>query len=320
MDYLQKLGMLALASRLRRLTDRLYHSGERLYEMAGLDFHPRWFMIVSRLNDADGEALPITTIADDLGVTHPGIINLVRDMESKGIVTSVKDKNDARKRGIRLTSKGKKLVSELDPVWSAFTAATQELFEELDCDLITVINRMETLLNKEDFSRRVMRLLENAETAEIITYEPELAKHFRTLNEEWLTEYFSIEEYDRKQLENPGSQIIDPGGQIFFARVGDCIVGTVALIQIPGQRFELAKMAVTKEFRGRGIGDSLIGATIEYARNHHMKQVVLHTHPIHREAIHLYRKHGFEVKHADIPSTNTVERSKDGFSMVLNVT
>ena len=319
MDYLQKLGMLAFASRLRRLSERLYHSGELIYESAGLDFHPRWFMIVSRLNDAGGEALPITTIAEDLGVTHPAIINLVRDMENRGIVTSVKDKTDARKRGIRLTTKGKRLVSELEPVWRAFIVATQELFEELDCDLITIIDRIETTLRKEDFAHRVMRHMEGVSAVEIIFYESELAQHFRALNEEWLTEYFNIEEYDRIQLENPDSQIIDPGGQIFFARMGNRIVGTVALIKIPGQRFELAKMAVTKEYRGRSIGENLLREAIEYAKTCHMKQVVLHTHPIHREAIHLYRKYGFEVKHADIPSTNSVERAKDGFSMVLNL-
>ena len=41
MDILQQLGMLALASRFKRLTERLYKSGEQVYAALGIDFQPR---------------------------------------------------------------------------------------------------------------------------------------------------------------------------------------------------------------------------------------------------------------------------------------
>ncbi len=61
-------------------------------------------------------------------------------------------------------------------------------------------------------------------------------------------------------------KIIEPGGQIFFAVVDEKAVGTVALIPMADNAFELAKMAVVPEFRGRGIGDLLMDACIEFPR------------------------------------------------------
>ncbi len=319
MDFLQQLGTLALASRLKRLTDRLYRSGEQIYTALGVDFQPRWFMVVARLREAGDQALPITVIARDLGVTHPGIIKLIREMEKKGLVTSVQDQADARKRGVLLTAKGKRLVSELEPIWAAFETVTSELFEELDCDLITLINRFEILLADSSLASRVLTKIQARGAVEIIDYHPDLAKHFRCLNEEWLKEEFRIEAHDRKQLDNPEAEILDPGGEILFARKGDHIIGTVALVRLSHQRFELAKMAVAKEFRGKGIGSNLVRAAIDRARERGATSLVLQTHSKHRAAAYLYREHGFEVKRVGIPSASHVERARNGFSMVLNL-
>ena len=40
---------------------------------------------------------------------------------------------------------------------------------------------------------------------------------FRALNEEWISNYFVMEEADYKALDNPQEYILDKGGQIFVA-------------------------------------------------------------------------------------------------------
>ena len=40
---------------------------------------------------------------------------------------------------------------------------------------------------------------------------------FKTLNLEWIEEFFVVEEEDLKILSNPKSYVIDKGGEIFFA-------------------------------------------------------------------------------------------------------
>ena len=56
------------------------------------------------------------------------------------------------------------------------------------------------------------------------------ATAFRTLNEEWITRYFTLEKKDRETLGDPENKILGKGGQIFLAYLGDQAVGCVALI------------------------------------------------------------------------------------------
>ncbi len=100
----------------------------------------------------------------------------------------------------------------------------------------------------------------------IVEFEERYAKEFADLNYEWIEKAYTIEQHDREILDNPVTEIIAKGGQIFFAMVGDRAAGTVALIQMEGSGFELAKMAVSPEFRGRGLSKLLMEACIEYSR------------------------------------------------------
>jgi DNA-binding MarR family transcriptional regulator len=165
MDFLRNLGPLAMASRLKRLTDRLYRSGERIYADQGAAFEPRWFTIVARLAAAQ-DAVPITTISRDLGVSHPAVIKLVRELENAGLVCSNSDPADGRRRLIRLTAGGDRLVADVRPIWAAFEHATRELYAEIGYDLITVIDRLEEALERQDLSARVTAHIDTAEDIE----------------------------------------------------------------------------------------------------------------------------------------------------------
>src|SRR5512146_1968004 len=76
---------------------------------------------------------------------------------------------------------------------------------------------------------------------------------FRRLNEEWIKEYFSLEEKDSKMLMHP-NLTIDAGGQILFAVRDGEPIACCALIAMGDGCFEVSKMAVTKSYRGKGIG------------------------------------------------------------------
>ena len=66
------------------------------------------------------------------------------------------------------------------------------------------------------------------------------ATAFRTLNEEWITRYFSLEKADRETLNDPENKILKKGGYIFMAYLNDQAVGCVALIPIGGGVYELS--------------------------------------------------------------------------------
>lgn len=320
MDFLQQLGPLALASRLKRLTEQLYRSGEKVYSTLEVEFEPRWFMVFARLKESGATALAITTIAKDLGVTHPGVIKLVREMESSGLAISSCDRDDARKRTIQLTNKGRRLAAELEPVWAAFEATTLDLFREIDGDLIALVDQLELRLTKTPFTDRVIDHLGGSPSpVEIVDFNQSLARQFCRMNEAWLCELFRIEAYDRRQLDDPKTEIIDTGGDIIFARLDGRIVGTTALIRLSARRMELAKMAVEEESRGQGIGTALLDAAVERARRLGATCLVLQTHPVHEVAVRLYQRRGFEKRQVRIPGAAKLNRSRGGFTMALDL-
>lgn len=127
----------------------------------------------------------------------------------------------------------------------------------------------------------------------IIPFEPQYAADFGKLNYEWLEAYFEVEPHDREMLDFPESYIMDRGGHIFFAKLGDEIVGTCALLVETPDSYELAKMAVRPDLRGLRIGQKLIEHAIAFSKNTGMKKLVLESSTKLENAIKLYIKTGF---------------------------
>lgn len=131
------------------------------------------------------------------------------------------------------------------------------------------------------------------ETIEIVGFRTEFSGAFRDLNIEWIDEYFAVEPEDERILGDPGAEIIDKGGEILFAIEGTKPVGTCAIIPCEPGVFKLAKMGVTREFRGRGLGLKLGKAAIAAAASRKARSVILETHSSLKPAIAVYRKLGF---------------------------
>ena len=135
---------------------------------------------------------------------------------------------------------------------------------------------------------------EPTEEIEIIDFQPQYASDFRRLNYEWLATYFEVEPYDEIVLNNPAREVIDRGGLILFAVAGGNTVGTCALLKQTDRKYELAKMAVTEQYRGRGIGRKLLNAAIKKAEDLGADTIVLATSTKLAAANHLYESMGFE--------------------------
>ena len=138
------------------------------------------------------------------------------------------------------------------------------------------------------------RIALGREAVRIVTFLPELREHFHLLNAAWLRKYFYIEKIDHEVLSHPEAQILAHGGQIFFALLGDAVVGTCALKQEGPDACELTKMAVAEHYQGLGIGRSLIEAVIAEFRERPARTLCLETSTRLTPAIRLYESVGFE--------------------------
>ena len=123
------------------------------------------------------------------------------------------------------------------------------------------------------------------------------AEAFRDLNVEWIERFFGMEEHDSEMLGDPEGYILRPGGHIVMAFVGERAMGCCALIPVrpgvyPGV-YEVAKMAVSAESRGRGIGRKVLEATVAQARAMGATLLKLETNSKLTNAVHLYESIGF---------------------------
>ncbi|NJY63985.1 GNAT family N-acetyltransferase [Salinimicrobium sp. CDJ15-81-2] len=128
---------------------------------------------------------------------------------------------------------------------------------------------------------------------EIISFEPKYAKDFWDLNIEWLEKYFWVEPHDEEVLGKPEKYIIEPGGNIFFVRENDKIIGTVALMKIEDGVFELTKMAVVPAAQGKKIGQKLMAHTIDFAKSRGWQKLIIWSNRKLENAIYIYFKYGF---------------------------
>lgn len=137
---------------------------------------------------------------------------------------------------------------------------------------------------------------DNTHEVKIISYDPKFKQDFRSLNEEWITKFFKMEESDYKMLGHPQEYILDKGGYIVFAILNDEAVGTCALIKSSENplTFELAKMAVSPKAQGKRIGYLIGRALIEKAKEMNTQSIFLETNSSLVPAIKLYEKLGFE--------------------------
>jgi putative acetyltransferase len=120
------------------------------------------------------------------------------------------------------------------------------------------------------------------------------AAAFRALNEEWIERHFALEERDRRQLADPIGSYVEPGGAVLIAVVDGQAIGCVALAARAGGAYELSKMAVSPQARGRGVGRLLLAAAIDHARALGARSVFLGSSKKLPNAVHLYEAFGFE--------------------------
>ncbi|MEZ4388554.1 MAG: bifunctional helix-turn-helix transcriptional regulator/GNAT family N-acetyltransferase [Candidatus Krumholzibacteriia bacterium] len=293
MDLIRDLGELALASRLRRLADTLQADVSSIYRDLGVDFEARWFPVLTVLRPVD--SLSVTELAARLGLTHQAVSQTARQMIAGNLLADRSDPADGRRRKLALTRKGRLLCNRLETTWQQIRAANRDLLREADIDLLAGLSRLENALAAESMARRVRRrlALDAVDPVAIVEYRPAYKKHFRRLNEAWLSEHFTIEPDDRRLLDDPNGRIIRRGGAVVFALVDGQVAGTCALICHAPGTWELAKMAVDPAWQRRGLGRRLARSVIARAREAGADRLWLRTSPQLRAAGHLYRSLGF---------------------------
>lgn len=293
-DFYDKAGKMALGSRLRRLSESMTEQASLIYGLYHIELQPKWFPIYYALSE--GNEKSITQIAQEIGQSHPSVSKTAKEMMKNGLVEEGNTKIDLRTNYIKLTTAGMAINEKIKVQYDDVNKAVENALNETQYNIWKAIGEWEFLLKQKDLITRVKdeKKLRESQDVQIVEYTPKYQNAFKQINEEWITRHFKMEEADHKYLDNPGAYILDKGGYILIALYKGEAIGVCALIKAGDNVFELAKMAVSAEGRGKGIGFILGKEAIDKARKSGAKTVYLESNTILRPAINLYQKLGFK--------------------------
>lgn len=155
MNIIDESGILALSTRLQRLSEQLRKDGAMLYKSFDIEFEPKWFPVIYTLHNKG--VLSIVEIANEIGYTHPSTISLLKELEKQKLIRSKKDKEDERRRLIVLTAKGQDLILQMKPVWDIISEVLNEITDNQN-NLLKAINEAESKIANQSFLQRALQL------------------------------------------------------------------------------------------------------------------------------------------------------------------
>jgi len=297
-DILTPLGHLAGGSRFKRISDKLYIDGTRIYKDRDLPFKSTWFSVYYALASAEAP-LTILDIAYHIAFTHITVKNILREMEDEGLVTIRPNPNDKRSKLVCLSPKGKNLLKKLRPLWTSISRALGDVFMAGHPDIVNILNRIDKAIEEYPLYQRVNEL-DKVRRITVVDYRPQLKPAFQQLVRPWLLEVLhgKLEKEDEFVLEHPEQAYLDTGGFIFFAQVHGSsppgIAGCVVLKRLNGDHFEFAKLYIKNDYRNLGIATRLIERCITRCRENEATRLWLQT-TLRMPAAHkLYYKLGFK--------------------------
>src|SRR5688500_9103967 len=163
-DFLSELGLNAVVTRLKRVSDAMLHDGKRMYKELEMDIEPNWFAVFKLLSRRGG--MPIGEIADAIGLSHPSVIAIVNKMTARGYLKESRSSSDSRKRILSLTAKAESEMPEFEKVWDAGTAGFKKMMS--DTDILGPLDVLESRIAESGFRERTLRQIAKLKSVEIV--------------------------------------------------------------------------------------------------------------------------------------------------------
>lgn len=142
----------SLGTQLRHLLEMLDGDVQRAYELAGLDYRPRYTPVVRVLRSAGASS--IRSIATRSGLTHSAVSQTVALMAKAELVTFASGRDD-RERIVTPTPKLIEMLPDVERRWAATSAAAAALDGELPYSLSRLIAEAVAALEAKPFSERI---------------------------------------------------------------------------------------------------------------------------------------------------------------------
>ena len=228
------------------------------------------------------------TLITKLSIDRGYMSRIIKRFETNGLITKESARTDNRKSFLRLTQKGKEVMSKLEDKSNEQVKILIDHLSE---------NNQRKLVESMNFIKNT--LLDGLKPISIRTFTPKdvdyiIDRHRALYEAEFgFTSEFGdyVEEYVKKFMEN-----FDASKEtIWIAEENGASVGVIAIVKADDATAQLRWFLIEPELRGRGLGHKLMDAAVDFCRDKGYKHVFLWTVNILEPARHLYKEHGFSL-------------------------
>lgn len=306
------LNHITLGTALRQLADQVSQDAEKIYTQFNFEIDTKWFPVFYVL--ATQESDSVVNIAKEIKHSHVSVSKIVKEMKSADLIESHKSKKDSRVTLIKLNKRAQKMIPAMKKQCAAVDSVMKQLTQETGVNLWQALTVTQQHLQHCSLSSRISNEL-HSNNIQFVDYNPNYQAAFKALNIEWISKYWELEEPDYKAIDNPEAYILNKNGSIIIALYNNEPVGCCALIKMDENTYELAKMAVSPNVQGKGIGLLLGKNIIKKAKSLGAKRLYLESNSVLTPAINLYIKLGF--KHIE-GVTSPYERCDIQMELSLN--
>jgi len=292
-----KLSYLVGITRFRRISEKLYVDGDKIYREAGINFKASWFPVYYVLALAE-EPVTVMQIAEQIDFSHITVKNVIRELEKYEYVEIISNPTDGRSKLISLSTKGQKQIYRLKPIWISLSTTLKKTFQTGHPDFMNTLNRIDSQIEKHPLHSSLTQ--SEWDSITVVDYKPGLTRHFHELAGPWLSGEVNgqLEEEDGITLQVPDPSHFNEGGFLFFARYKDQIVGFVALKRLDDDSFECERLYTNPVYKNFEIEVKLIERCICRCMENEATALWHQTTMDLPEAHKLYNKLGFMDKDA----------------------
>jgi DNA-binding MarR family transcriptional regulator len=155
-DFIKAQGNVFVAHRLRRASDRIVEQVGEMLAAEGLDVPPRGASMLLMIDERG--AIGVVEIAERLRLSHPLIVRMAQRFQQLSLVEIAVDANDARRRRLVPTGKGRREAAAIRTFNARLSAMFDALFAEIDSPLVAVLNRLDAALEAAPIAARMAAL------------------------------------------------------------------------------------------------------------------------------------------------------------------
>ena len=155
-DIVHEMGYVALATRLKRISDKMNHSTRLMFKNLNMDIEPNWYLVLILVEKKPN--ISVMEIAEKLNFTHQSVITMTTKMVKRNYLQNSKDIKDKRKTIFNLTSKAIEILPEISKIWEIGKDVIYELLNG-DTIITKYLEILESNLDEKSFGQRVINKL-----------------------------------------------------------------------------------------------------------------------------------------------------------------